>query len=889
MQGPDTGSIDPNHGNSAIAGVTPEGDPLQGLHSPLSVPPYFTPVPAHGLWASTPYDSELVRLGADIETQRWTALGSFSSQLQSEKSIYIVTSSSASLNQLETALQSRGATTIQLKAEESLSDLVDRLKAIAPPGGFDAIHLLGHGAPGQFTIGRQTLTSRNVWRHKDELTQLGQLLNESGDLLLYGCETGKGTAGQRLIDSVAKYTGADVAASDDITYSNLLTKTSDWDLEEHIGSIEANQDLLTGLNWQGELGGTASIVGTELKVTGASGSIGIAVNALTKKIDITGTSSPQSLTASPIKLVTITGDSFNVSGINLDDNTADKIYPDSYDVKLTAKGSNGTFSLANSGDLSILGPIKTFGGNLSIASPGKISIFSGNANEIATLVDTRKWYDGTPKIDAGKTIAGDFDISCEPTVQDLPFNLWFPQVNINVEIGNGAGSGKTKIFANDISIVGAATIAATSLSKYQDLITNSYIGDLIDISSIATSLQGSILPFSVKTGSAKATATFTNTEMQAEGGISLEWGTELTLGATIGKDSSHKGGSSRSKTTTTGKVSSLVKLSIGSVSAAATIGSVTTELGFKNSIIAAKDGDIELTNTAANELETEDTLALSPNKKDDGSTTNKIALSAGISVANTKSSIVVDSTSQIKASGSVSISNEATTSTKSKSSTAIFEGGRGVGAVSVETDKGEAIVQIDGLIQAEGKVYEDPKTTTDYVKPWQLVQTLLSNGTYAVKDKDGKNIDSASSIANGTVIADNFGTLYTFTAAPSAVDLHTVTLADDPRFSLGVSTSFKFTEKLATGDDVTVENINTGYTYKLITKADNSLEVKDKNDKIVGTSGSKSPITLQPNDRVLWTGDNSEYMYIGKSPLPTSLRQIRYLNCRLGHCTSNRK
>ena len=91
--------------------------------------------------------------------------------------------------------------------------------------------------------------------------------------MLYGCNLAEGTKGTQLIERLATITGADVAASTDLTYAD--GQSSDWDLEWSTGSIDSQpiHDLLTGLNWQGQLGGTASITGSELKVTGASGAV----------------------------------------------------------------------------------------------------------------------------------------------------------------------------------------------------------------------------------------------------------------------------------------------------------------------------------------------------------------------------------------------------------------------------------------------------------------------------------------------------------------------------------------------------------------------------------------------------------------------------------------
>ncbi len=57
------------------------------------------------------------------------------------------------------------------------------------------------------------------------------------DILLYGCNVGADDDGQAFVESVARLTQADVAASDDLTDSAALG--GDWVLEVQSGTVEA--------------------------------------------------------------------------------------------------------------------------------------------------------------------------------------------------------------------------------------------------------------------------------------------------------------------------------------------------------------------------------------------------------------------------------------------------------------------------------------------------------------------------------------------------------------------------------------------------------------------------------------------------------------------------
>jgi hypothetical protein len=103
--------------------------------------------------------------------------------------------------------------------------------------GYDAIHLLSHGSEGQLHVGTATLTQESLTGRADELQMLGNALAEDGDLLLYGCDVAGGE-GAAFVNALATLTGADIAASTDMTGTASLG--GDWDLEAHFGTIDAD-------------------------------------------------------------------------------------------------------------------------------------------------------------------------------------------------------------------------------------------------------------------------------------------------------------------------------------------------------------------------------------------------------------------------------------------------------------------------------------------------------------------------------------------------------------------------------------------------------------------------------------------------------------------------
>jgi len=108
---------------------------------------------------------------------------------------------------------------------------------LAGRSGLDAVHIITHGAAGALDLGALSLGAGDLGAHQAELAAIGASLTPDGDILLYGCDIGAGTAGRAFIDNLAVRTGADVAASANLTGAEALG--GDWRLEVASGHIEA--------------------------------------------------------------------------------------------------------------------------------------------------------------------------------------------------------------------------------------------------------------------------------------------------------------------------------------------------------------------------------------------------------------------------------------------------------------------------------------------------------------------------------------------------------------------------------------------------------------------------------------------------------------------------
>ncbi|MHA4868827.1 Ig-like domain-containing protein [Duganella sp. PWIR1] len=100
----------------------------------------------------------------------------------------------------------------------------------------DSIQIVSHGAEGSLQLGNTVLDAAGMARYAEALQEWGAALGENGDLLLYGCDVAQGAGGLAFIDALALASGADVAASTDLTGGG---PGANWALERSTGAIEA--------------------------------------------------------------------------------------------------------------------------------------------------------------------------------------------------------------------------------------------------------------------------------------------------------------------------------------------------------------------------------------------------------------------------------------------------------------------------------------------------------------------------------------------------------------------------------------------------------------------------------------------------------------------------
>ena len=118
-----------------------------------------------------------------------------------------------------------------------MSGIEQITNALANQKDIEAVHILSHGSEGSLKLGSDILNGNDIENFNTQLKQWGNALTENGDILLYGCDAAAGDTGKNFVKRLSEITGADIAASDNLTGN--AAKGGDWDLEIVTGQIEA--------------------------------------------------------------------------------------------------------------------------------------------------------------------------------------------------------------------------------------------------------------------------------------------------------------------------------------------------------------------------------------------------------------------------------------------------------------------------------------------------------------------------------------------------------------------------------------------------------------------------------------------------------------------------
>ena len=133
--------------------------------------------------------------------------------------------------------------------EDSAAAVLNRITSWAAQTHqtIDSVSILSHGDDGVFQLGFDKVTSDSIISHLGPWQNLATVLAKDANIYIYSCETGKGSVGQTLLDTIASVMGVDVFAAKTITGNG-----SDWKLNAASTNslVELHDGLQTPLNEQ---------------------------------------------------------------------------------------------------------------------------------------------------------------------------------------------------------------------------------------------------------------------------------------------------------------------------------------------------------------------------------------------------------------------------------------------------------------------------------------------------------------------------------------------------------------------------------------------------------------------------------------------------------------
>ena len=170
----------------------------------------------------------------------------------SAQTLHLVVDSDPALHSLTEQLRQSGLSVSSIPAATGVAGLESVLDRDLAGQVFSSISLYSHASQGQLSLGADRIDASTLRRYRSVFEALGRHLEPGGDLLLYGCDLAAGSTGRDFIQQLSDLTGADVAAS-----TNMTGHAGDWNLEYRVGTVATPQrDVLTGLAWDGNLSTT---------------------------------------------------------------------------------------------------------------------------------------------------------------------------------------------------------------------------------------------------------------------------------------------------------------------------------------------------------------------------------------------------------------------------------------------------------------------------------------------------------------------------------------------------------------------------------------------------------------------------------------------------------
>ncbi|MEG4403606.1 DUF4347 domain-containing protein, partial [Microcoleus sp. MON2_D5] len=155
---------------------------------------------------------------------------------EAKKSLVIVDSRVENYQQLIGGIKAGTEVFVLNPTREAIEQITEIL---GQRSSITSLHIVSHGREAAVEIGSTELNIDNLETYSSQLQQWGKALSESGSILLYGCNIAAGESGLKFIQKISELTGANIAASHNLTGSAALG--GDWELE--ITTAQINTEI----------------------------------------------------------------------------------------------------------------------------------------------------------------------------------------------------------------------------------------------------------------------------------------------------------------------------------------------------------------------------------------------------------------------------------------------------------------------------------------------------------------------------------------------------------------------------------------------------------------------------------------------------------------------
>ena len=213
---------------------------LDGLEATQATSSELIHADSDGAAAEPAVSDILIQSAQFSESSEETASDFFELELAYERvELIVVDSSVDNYKQLLNGIDSSSETYFEVLILDEHENGIDQIsETLAGMSGLSAIHVVSHGADGEFVLGNSRVNNQSLDGYAAQIATWQNALTDSADLLFYGCDLAASENGQTLLESFSALCDCDVAASEDLTGNESLG--GDWDLEYTTGAIESD-------------------------------------------------------------------------------------------------------------------------------------------------------------------------------------------------------------------------------------------------------------------------------------------------------------------------------------------------------------------------------------------------------------------------------------------------------------------------------------------------------------------------------------------------------------------------------------------------------------------------------------------------------------------------